>query len=344
LDKIKQLLSLDYWKLNHTRAFSTSKLYLASQKSQYPLNDLFGYAKLWPTRPQINLMSNLNLASNPEDADYALVPHDWRMIKKDKAYVEYLNSLSASIPILILNLGDKTSHCPLSNTLQLRTHLWPWENDFRKIIIPYPTANKDFTLRQWKNKPTISFMGYVPKLGPRSLFGKNPKGAFKPLKSSVFLIRHLSIAKLKRLEDKFDIQITKRDEFTAYASNRNIKKLTEEYNLCLAESDYVLCPRGESNISIRFYETLSSGATPILVNTNGGLPKLSKWKKWNDHILDVELFSNWSSQISEDWENLRTEQKYVSRQLGNYNLFNEEVNINKYLAKLFEDYLLPLKF
>jgi hypothetical protein len=340
VNKLSELIYLDNWDLKHSRKNPTFKLYITSQIEKFPLNDLFGYERLWPTRPQIEIMNHLNITSNLEEADYALVPHDWRLIRNEKAYVEYLNNLSISIPILILNLGDKTTRCSLNNTLELRTHLWPWENDFRKIIIPYPTDGKNFTIRNWKKDPTISFMGYAPKLGPRSLLGKNPKGILKPIKSSVFLIRHISIIKLSRLENLFDTRITKRTEFTAYSSNPNLMQFTEEYNRVLAESDYVLCPRGESNISIRFYETLSSGATPILINTLGGLPKLSQGRNWENYILELDLFSNWKSKIKMDWENLKFEQNYINRQFSNYNLFKEEININSYLKKLFENYML----
>ncbi len=347
MNKIKSQLNFEYWNLHHYSKIRSKKIFVSPIISGHPLNDLYPYEKIWATRPQIDFINKLNLTSKIDEADYILVPHDWRTIRDNLGYIRDLNTLSAKIPILILNLGDKASECSLKNCIQIRTHLWPWENLTRKILIPYPTASKKLTLRNWKPVPTISFMGYAPRLGPRSFFGKSYKGLSKPIKSSVYLTRHISIFRLGRLEKKFDIRITKRREFTAYMSNPNLIQHTAEYESNLAESDYVLCPRGESNTSIRFYETLSSGATPLLINTNGGFPKLPPNIEWSNHILETGLFSNWSEAIIKDWSNLGNDQNYLKRQLENYNLFTNVLFINNYLNILFEDYLkinYPSKF
>ena len=339
MNKIKSQLNFEYWNLHHSSRIRNNKIFVSPIISGYPLNGLYPYEKIWTTRPQIDFINKLNLTSKIDEADYVLVPHDWRTIRNNPGYIRDLNTLSAKIPILILNLGDKASDCSLKNCIQIRTHLWPWENSTRKILIPYPTVSKKLTLRNWKPIPTISFMGYAPRLGPRSFFGKSYKGLSKPIKSSVFLTRHISIFRLGKLEKKFDIRITKRREFTAYMSNPNLSQHTAEYESLLAESDYVLCPRGESNTSIRFYETLSSGATPLLINTNGGFPKLPPNIEWSNHILKIGLFSNWSEAIIKDWSNLGNDQNYLKRQLENYNLFTNILFITNYLNILFEDYL-----
>ena len=335
---VKDQLNLNYWQLHNNNKYRTKRIFVSSVIPEKHLHFLYPVEKLWPTRPQIDFMRKLNLTHNIKEADFVLVPHDWREIRNNFEYIEKLDKLSLQVPILIFNAGDKTSECPLNNCLQLRTHLWPWEKESRKIIIPYPSAAKKFTLRNWKETPTISFMGHLPKLGPRSLFGKSFRGFSRPMKSSPFLIRHIAISKLEKLE-QFDIRITKRREFTANASNPNLIKFTLEYESLLAKSDYVLCPRGESNTSIRFFETLSSGATPILINTNGGLPKLPYNMKWDNHILKMGIFSNWSAAINEDWTFLSKDQRYRDRQLNNHNLFKNILFITKYLELLFEDYL-----
>jgi hypothetical protein len=333
------MLNFEYWDLQHISKFRNNKIFVSPMISGYPLNDLYPYEKLWVTRPQIDFVKELNLTSKIQEADYVLVPHDWRTIRNDIEYIKVLNSLSEKIPIIILNLGDKASECSLRNCIQIRTHLWPWEDLNRKILIPYPTVSKKLVLRKWKPIPTISFMGYIPRLGPRSFFGKSYKGLSKPIKSSVYLTRHISIFRLGKLQKKFDIRITKRREFTAYMSNPNLIQHTAEYESLLAESDYVLCPRGESNTSIRFYETLSSGSTPLLIDTDGGLPKLPPNIEWKNHILELGLFSNWDEAIIKDWSNLSNGQNYLKRQLNNYNFFTNQLTITNYLNALFEDYL-----
>jgi hypothetical protein len=45
-----------------------------------------------------------------------------------------------------------------------------------------------------------------------------------------------------------------------------------EYIQNILESDYVLCVRGNGNFSFRFFETMSLGRTPVLIDTDCVLP------------------------------------------------------------------------
>jgi hypothetical protein len=48
--------------------------------------------------------------------------------------------------------------------------------------------------------------------------------------------------------------------------------LKREYSRLMADSQFVLCPRGESANSIRFFETISCGRVPVLISDNVKLP------------------------------------------------------------------------
>jgi hypothetical protein len=332
---------MDYKKLGlyRTREINTGKLFITPKIDGYGLNDLYPWNIIRPTRPYIDIIKSLNTSSNYKEADYALVPHGWSQIKNDKNYLHYLNQLSHEIPILIFNSGDTASSCSLNNSLELRTHLQPWENLKRKIVFPYPTSPKQFTERIWKSKPTISFMGYVPKFGFTSFFGNEVRCLRKPIKSSVYLIRHISTSRLNNLSKIFDVIVTKRDQFTAYNSNPFLGQHIKEYDELLSETDYVLCPRGLGNSSIRFYETLSSGATPILIDTNSGLPKIPNEKFWETNILKVGLFSNWRSFIQNDWDYLKRGDNYSMRQKQNRETFTRNLEVNQFFNELFKNYI-----
>jgi hypothetical protein len=62
----------------------------------------------------------------------------------------------------------------------------------------------------------------------------------------------------------------------------------ELYVRSITESDYVLCMRGRGNWSYRFYETLSAGRVPVVVNTDMLLP-LSDSVDWKRHCVWIEL-------------------------------------------------------
>jgi hypothetical protein len=111
----------------------------------------------------------------------------------------------------------------------------------------------------------------------------------------------------------------------------------------LNSSDYILCPRGAGNTSIRFFESLSAGRTPILVDSGGSFPEIKTKKFWSSNIVTVRLFGNWVNQIIEDWLELSSGDNYEKRQIENNKTFSEELEFNKYLDKLFQRYLITTK-
>jgi hypothetical protein len=238
-----------------------------------------------------------------------------------------------------MNNGDISPKVNLPNTLEFRTFLHPWENSFRKIVLPYGAKEREFSLREWKPVPTITFMGYIPKLSLGSLLGKNLSGLSSPIKSSVYLNRNISALKLKHIGPKFRVEIKKRKEFTAYRSNPNLQLHMKEFQESLDKSDYVLCPRGSGNFSVRFYEVLSSGVTPILIDSGSKLPIIAKNEFWKTNVINLTLFQNWSTKIMKDWFYLQTNDNYTKRQISNREIFLNELNIKSYVLSLFKNYL-----
>ena len=327
------------WKLYSKNIDCNFNIYIAKEIPGVSKNELFPKSSPHPTLPDINLISKLRLTSNIGDADYVLVPHAWRDIKNDKGYLVYLKDLSRQTPLLIVNSGDISSKCKLENILELRMFLHPWERIDRKIVLPYPVKEKDFVIRKWKPIPRISFMGYVPKLGPGSLFGENFQGLAKPIKSSVYINRMISLSKLNKLRSEFDVQIQKRSVFTAYRLNPNLDLFISEFNTELAKSDYVLCPRGSGNTSTRFFETLSSGATPILIDSGGSNPVINNNDFWSQNVVNVKLFEKWQNHILNDWTFLGKGKNYEDRQAQNNKTFLTELKFEVYLEALFMRYL-----
>jgi len=336
---LENQLEWNRWKLYNQNSGYNYKIYISKELPGVRKNELFPRTSPHPTLPDVNLISQLNLTSNIGDADYILVPHAWRDFKNNKEYLVYLKDLSHQTPLLIVNSGDVSSKCTLENVIELRMFLHPWEKAYRKIVLPYPVKEKDFVIRKWKPIPRISFMGYVPKLGPGSLFGENFQGLTKPIKSSVYINRKVSVVKLNQLSSKFDVQIQKRSAFTAYASNPILNLHVSEFNTELTKSDYILCPRGSGNTSIRFYETLSSGATPILIDSGGINPEVGDNDFWTKNIINVKLFEKWSHYISKDWSLLSKGQNYEYRQVQNNSVFLNCLKFEVFLEKLFKRYL-----
>jgi hypothetical protein len=336
---IENLLNQYSRSLYRKNLHSNNSIFIAKEINGLPRNELFPRSVSHPTIPNIALISKLNVTDNPSEADYILVPHSWRNILNNRDYLRYLNELSENTPVLIVNSGDVSPRCTLKNKLELRTFLHPWESSDYKIVLPYPVKKKQFIIRKWKPIPRISFIGYIPKIGFGSLFGENIQGILKPIKSSVYLNRKIASLRLKSLSPKFEVLFKPRLTFTAFASNPDGQKHMSEYDKELSISDYILCPRGFGNTSIRFFETICSGATPILIDSSGQFPKIADNKFWENNVLKVGLFKNWERSILRDWANLGIGDNYNLRQFQNNKTFIEQLNFETYLEKLFDQYL-----
>lgn len=337
---IEDQLNPNRWSLyKKNYSFGSKKIYIANQFQNLPTNDFFPQRFIPPTGIRSNLINKIRITNSLVEADYVLVPHDWGIIYKNKTYTKYLDDLSKISPLLILNTGDLSPKVPIINKIEIRTFLHPWEKNIGKIIIPYPSKSKQFKIRKWSSFPTIAFMGYVPKFSLGTFTGRHLKSIFYPIKSSVYVNRKFGTYRLKRLSEDFNSKFIKRDTFTAYHKNPNLNVTMLEYEESLIDSDYILCPRGFGNTSIRFYECLSAGRTPIVIESNGGLPVINKEFDWAKHIIRLGLFSDWESIIKNDWEFLGKSNEYEKRQVQNNKLFTSNLEFNSYTSMLFKHFL-----
>lgn len=327
------------WHLTNRNGFGTNYIYIAKEITDLKKNFLYQSNDPFNFRPKIDFIRRLRTTGSFDCADYILVPHPWISIRKNKEYLRYLQELSDFAPLIIANSDDQSPKCNLSNTIEIRTFLHPKENNFRKIIFPYPAKSIDAPIRDWKPVPRVSFVGFVPKLSLGSLTSKSRSFFRSPIRSSVYINRRISVHKTRSLQTKFKIECITREQFSLLPENHNLKIHVDEYKRNIRKTDYVICPRGFANTSIRFYETLSAGATPILINSGSPLPILKDELFWKTNIIQLDLFSNWEKAIFNDWQTLGINKNYRLRQLSNKKIFQKELNLESYALKIFESYL-----
>jgi hypothetical protein len=312
------------------------KIYLAKQKIQtekiFLLKDIESLFY-----KSVNLTSRLNWTNELTDSDFILVPHLWNNIKKDKVYLRYLSELSKSKILVIFNLGDESGSIPLKNSIQLKNFIHPWQTQLNTIIIPYNVRPRNFVPRAWKKKPDLSFVGFCPELSRRALLSFSPKSLFYPIKSSVYLNRNLGIKRLEKFSDRIQVHLLLNNNYAAFSKNFEAELQIKRYNQSLTTTDYVFCPRGFGNGSMRLYEVLSAGRIPIIPETDSGFPLTEIDPFFNRSALIVKYFSNWEKNILSHWESL--EYNYSKLQIDNHEFFDNHLNIENYLSKLFLPYL-----
>lgn len=324
--------------LAYTPGLNRKKIYVPELLPNVKPIDIFPKEVVPPRGVQSSIFKQLLTTNHLAEASLILVPHEWQDIRHNWDYIDMLQRNSARIPILIFNTGDKSPPVNIKNAIQIRTFLHPGESSMRKIIIPYPVLRREFKLREWNAIPKVGFMGHVPKLSPGSLVSR-PRPSFRyPIKSSSYLSRRLSITKLQNLVPEIDVDLVVRSSFTALHKNKNLLAHSNDFQEQLFNCDYILCPRGYGNTSMRFYEALSAGKTPILVDSAGEMPRLNKGQDWRNHILSVDLRGKWAELILQDWGTLSKGKNYFTRQLSNLDLFNSVLDFDSYMAQLFSEY------
>jgi hypothetical protein len=126
----------------------------------------------------------------------------------------------------------------------------------------------------------------------------------------------------------------------------NSEKKRDEYVNNIADSDFVLCPRGDSNASLRFYETLSAGRIPLIPDTKIKLPYLENLNLRDAMLifdifsqnLEIEILDFWSRLDSIKYQEIQERIRFIYNNYYKFdvflkNLLNVDIqNLSKYTS------------
>ena len=233
-----------------------------------------------------------------EDADIAVLPFDGKyLLGKQVSEAHYRmaenfinRAKNEGLKTVVIVNHDSEDKISFDETIVIRTSLSKGtrlSNEFAMVAghedIVKTHLNGQVTYRQKGKNPTVGFCGRArlrdrkdrrtyrtiksflqKRLGPYfgSHLGRND-GLF--LRESAMSI----LDKSPRVNTNFLV----RDRyFSPLAPKEETIQMRAEYINNILESDYVLCVRGYGNFSFRFFETLSLGRIPLLVDTDCVLP------------------------------------------------------------------------
>jgi len=100
----------------------------------------------------------------------------------------------------------------------------------------------------------------------------------------------------------------------------------------MQENPFALAPRGNGNFSMRFYQALSIGRIPVLINTNMALP-LSNLIPWKDFIVFEENEKRCVRRLLEIHEGGRV----TELQQTCYRIFHEYLSHKVYMGRLLDE-------
>jgi hypothetical protein len=290
--------------------------------------------------------THLNLVGNISEADMVIVPHDAKYFSKNTTYLQYLKDLAVKKPLLISNRGDFPVRIAITNATILRVGIEPNEKVSNAIIIPYNIKSlAHLPLKNYASNPTIGFIGLVPKLSLGRTFKSFKKSPRHPMLANGAVVRRLALQELRKTSLHQEILI--RESYGGISRLvSNSEKKRDEYVNNIADSDFVLCPRGDSNASLRFYETLSAGRIPLIPDTKIKLPYLENLNLRDAMLifdifsqnLEIEILDFWSRLDSIKYQEIQERIRFIYNNYYKFdvflkNLLNVDIqNLSKYTS------------
>ncbi len=289
------------------------------------------------------------------DADYALFPHAVKsrhgpLIRHAARAREEAH---AAGKLLIVYIGGDLSHnIFLDGVIVLKG------SQYRHLlrsneILAVPTAEdfaESFPIipREKSDRPVVSFCGWAGFPSPQAYVKYALRNLALDVVASVLDPRLRAfkkglywrrraiavLAKDPRIETRFIIRKT----FSASVKTISLDPRTarREYVENMRQSDFVLAPKGDGNFSVRFYEALSMGRIPILIDTDVVLP-LESFIDYDSFILRVpaEDLAKLPDLVCALYERL-TPEEFSARQQAARTAFTTYLRYDRFLDTVFE--------
>lgn len=295
-------------------------------KNELYLNDVNQYLTL----PFVEIVTDIN------DADIILLPHYYAIInRKDAQYLRTVHALSLSCkkPLVLFAYGDSAEDITLSNTIVFRYSQYKSHQKQNEIIMP-PVApdigTDEGVIPKVKTDtiPTVGFCGWADYKTTGDALKALVKNIYYEL-SAITTGSPLTRAHKKGIYfRKKALSIFKKSPFVktafiirkTHSLNKNLISLDpvvarKEFIENIRTSDLNLTTKGDGNAATRFYEILSLGGVPLVIDTDASLPL--------PHLIPYDTFSLTipfsdlanAPRIAHDWYANMTKEEYAQKQV-----------------------------
>lgn len=294
----------------------------------------------------------LRVVSRPAEADFLLFPHKYSSLKKiPKRDANMLISHFVKLAethkkkILIFALADSDKHIDIPHSIIFRYSQYGYKKRNNEIMMPPYTAHirspklSDYRRRAWKritvrekySMPTVSFCGWAGFSNPYDWLVYGFSLFIANVKAYIFLNQHALLHKPGIYFRRKSVQALK--ESTALHANFIMRKsfsaqigfdgrrrinpevAEKEHVESITNSDFILSAKGNANEAMRFYEALSLGRFPVLINTDKVLP-LEDYIDYTKIVVTVDYarIIEDTEQAILDFYNSLTNEEFQKRQ------------------------------
>ncbi|RXR19079.1 hypothetical protein EQG63_06440 [Flavobacterium amnicola] len=215
--------------------------------------------------------------------------------------------------VVIFMISDNESKFQLyPNIVLFRTSLKKSKRDWREYVLPYiwECFSEPLEALEKTEKPIIGFCGSIKKnLGKR-----------------------LSCIETIQKNEKLISNFILRTDF--WGGKPQDKQLKEDFKKNIKTSHFNLSNRGRGNFSMRFYQVLSLGRIPVLLDSDMLLP-FEEEINWNRYCITAKNENELSSAITAWWQN-KSAQDVIEVQKDCYTLFQNYFTEKKFANKAME--------
>lgn len=287
-----------------------------------------------------------------EEALFILIPYDFFNIEENKEYLRKVQELSKKYKkkILIFDYSDFDKDINVKNCLIFRTSQYKYKQKENEFIIPPLVEDLGMVTsvlpRKKSKKPVVGFVGWADFLNLKqkikyqiriflvdiqSLWNLNAKVH----KQGIYFRRKVII--LLERSSLIKTNFILRKSFSAHALTIELEtdRARREYIQNIINSDFVLCAKGDGNYSNRFYEVLSLGRIPIMIDTEQILP-LEEIIDYDKFVLRIGYkdIKNIENIITNFYKNL-SDREFVYMQKKAVEVFKEYLKPSVFYDKLF---------
>ncbi|MBM3230723.1 exostosin family protein [Candidatus Peregrinibacteria bacterium] len=248
----------------------------------------------------------VEIVDRVEDADCVLLAHNWPSLKGHRGFVHAQAKLAADHRkhLIVFWHGDSDAPVDIPGAIVFRTSLYRYCTRANEIAMPAYgedlLGSDTLTLREkHAGPPVVGFCGWAKYKNTKNMFGTlalnslvrfgsvmGPEGMLAHRKGLSF--RREAIAVLGT-SDAVKCAFLLRSSYSGHSKTIGMdpENARREYRENLLGSDLALCVKGDGNYSYRFYEALSLGRIPLLIDTQCVLP-LEETIDYRSFVLRVD--------------------------------------------------------
>jgi len=252
-----------------------------------------GGSHLFQTIPRDEFAGIIREVPDVRDADVVIAPHEYADLLKHPAQFEQYRSLArdAGKRLLLSAYQDDNAPIRAEDAIVLRPGAYrsklapnevimpPYIEDIGKIHGILPLGKGDV--------PTVGFVGKAGFAGARERVRyaiRNFVLQHGAERTGVYFRRHA--LKVLKLDSRIRLSAIVRSSFSANRKTVEVppEVARREYIDNIKNNLFTLAPRGDGNFSFRFFEALSAGRIPVLIETDNALP-LEDRIKYDEFIV-----------------------------------------------------------